>query len=173
MSVRRPQLSLMHHSYRCQAYHIHSVLIVVHQVFSSCSHLQGVNCSGQGLSDAALQQLAAHCPDLQHAVFHHCETITCAGVAAVLDAAVAIEALDVDGCVGVDIEELMALDALTQVEEQLKAFVLPDSHSVESIEIAVLKKQLAMGVPPQYQQEKLTQSGAETLMQRIWSWSTD
>ena len=82
-----------------------------------------------------------------------------------------IEALDVEGCTSINDDEIMALEELAAVEESLKAFVLPDGHMVESEHIIQLKKQLAMGVPPAYQNIKLLQSGAETLMEKIWAWS--
>jgi len=143
------------------------------KVFASCPALQGFNCGGRVITDAVLEKLAQNCPNLLHLAVHQCHSITAEGVQAILAGCPSIEALDLDGCLGVDSDDLMNLDELGAVEEQLKAFVLPDSHSVEAIDVAVLKKQLAMGVPPAYQQKKLTQSGVETMMEKIWSWSAE
>jgi len=143
------------------------------KVVNTCNSLQGFNVGGRTVTDDLVTALAKSCTELMHVALHHTK-ITTQGVQALLGGPSSehLECLDLEGCVGIDSDKLMELGEFQKIEDQLKAFVLPDGHAVENPEIITLKKQLAMGVPQVYQNTKLGQSGAETLMEQIWSWTS-
>jgi len=144
-------------------------------LFSGCAGLTGLSLAGRVVSFQSMQDLAKKCTSLQFLSLSKCEGLDADGFKAVCSGCSELSAINLAWCKNLDDED--ALTVLQDVSADRPDMdsvlvLLPQGDETENPEVKMMKIRAAMGVPVQFQVQKLMQSSAELMMEKLWHWSS-